>query len=58
MSEDEAYNCMIEMIDGTAVELQSAAFLTALAVKGESAEEITGFVKAMRSACIEIYNKS
>ena len=29
-------------------------FLTALAVKGESAEEITGFVKAMRSVCIEI----
>ena len=54
LSEDEAYNCMIEMIDGTASELQSAAFLTALAVKGESAEEITGFVKAMRSACIEI----
>ncbi|MGB9200341.1 anthranilate phosphoribosyltransferase [Methanobacterium sp.] len=54
LSEDEAYNCMIEMIDGTASELQSAAFLTALAVKGESAEEITGFVKAMRSASIEI----
>ena len=35
-------------------EIQSAAFLTALAVKGESAEEITGFVKAMRSVCIEI----
>ena len=54
LSEDEAYNCMIEMVNGKADELQSAAFLTALAVKGESADEITGFVKAMRSVCIEI----
>src|SRR5664280_2545208 len=54
LSEDEAYNCMIEMVNGEADEFQSAAFLTALAVKGESAEEITGFVKAMRSVCIEI----
>ena len=54
LSEDEAYNCMIEMVNGDADELQSAAFLTALAVKGESAEEITGFVKAMRSVCVEI----
>ena len=54
LSEDEAYNCMIEMVNGEADELQSAAFLTALAVKGESADEITGFVKAMRSVCIEI----
>jgi anthranilate phosphoribosyltransferase len=54
LSEDEAYNCMIEMVNGEADELQSAVFLTALAVKGESADEITGFVKAMRSVCIEI----
>ncbi len=54
LSEDEAYNCMIEMVNGEADEIQSAAFLTALAVKGESAGEITGFVKAMRSKCIEI----
>ena len=54
LSEDEAYNCMVEMVNGEVDELQSAAFLTALAVKGESADEITGFVKAMRSVCIEI----
>jgi anthranilate phosphoribosyltransferase len=54
LSEEEAYNCMIEMVNGKASELQCAAFLTALAVKGESAQEITGFVKAMRSVCIEI----
>ena len=54
LSEDEAYTCMIEMVNGDADEFQSAAFLTALVVKGESAGEITGFVRAMRSLCIEI----
>ena len=54
LSEYEAYNCMLEMVNGEAEEIQSAAFLTALSIKGESAEEITGFVKAMRSVCIEI----
>ena len=54
LSECEAYNCMLEMVSGEAEEIQSAAFLTALSIKGESVEEITGFVKAMRSVCIEI----
>jgi anthranilate phosphoribosyltransferase len=54
LNEYEAYNCMLKMVSGEAEEIQSAAFLTALSIKGESAEEITGFVKAMRSVCIEI----
>ncbi len=54
LSEVEAYNCMIEMVNGDVSDIKSAAFLTALACKGESADEITGFVKAMRSLCIEI----
>ncbi len=54
LGECEAYNCMLEMVSGEAEEIQSAALLTALSIKGESVEEITGFVKAMRSVCIEI----
>ncbi len=57
LSEDEAYDCMMEMINDEAGVIQSTAFLTALRVKGESVEEITGFVKAMRSVCIEISPK-
>ena len=54
LSEDEAYNCMMEMVNDEAGGIQSAAFLTALRVKGETVEEITGFVKAMRNVCIKI----
>ena len=54
LSELEAYDCMLEMMSGEAGDIPSAALLTALSMKGESAEEITGFVKAMRSVCLEI----
>lgn len=54
LTETEAYNCMLEMMNGAAGEIKTAAFLTALSVKGESIEEITGFVKAMRSVCIDV----
>jgi anthranilate phosphoribosyltransferase len=54
LSEFEAYNCMLEIMSGEIEEIKTAAFLTALSIKGESVEEITGFVKAMRSLCIEI----
>jgi anthranilate phosphoribosyltransferase len=54
LSEVEAYNCMLEMMRGDVEDIPTAAFLTALSMKGESAEEITGFVKAMRSVCLEI----
>jgi anthranilate phosphoribosyltransferase len=57
LREIEAYNCMLEMIGGDADEIQTSALLTALSVKGESAEEITGFVKAMRSVGIVISPK-
>lgn len=54
LSEFEAYNCMLEIMSGELDEIQTAAFLTALSIKGESVGEITGFVKAMRSLCIKI----
>jgi anthranilate phosphoribosyltransferase len=54
LTEHEAYNCMLEIVRGDVDEIETAAFLTALSTKGESAEEITGFVRAMRSVCIEI----
>lgn len=51
LSETGAYNCMEKMMSGKASDIHIAAFLSALATKGESVSEITGFVKAMRDAC-------
>lgn len=54
LTQDEAYGSMMEMTSGEAGEIRTAAFLTALRMKGETADEITGFVKAMRELCIEV----
>jgi len=57
LSEKEAYECMVEMVSGNASDIQIASFLTALSMKGETVDEITGFVKAMREVSINVSPK-
>ncbi len=45
---EQAYAAIGSIMDGQPSDAQIAAFLTALASRGESAEELTGAVKAMR----------
>ncbi|HBW36150.1 MAG TPA: anthranilate phosphoribosyltransferase, partial [Desulfosporosinus sp.] len=45
---------MGEMMDGTATHGQMGAFLTALRMKGESIDEITGSAMAMREKAIHL----
>ena len=54
LSEIEAYDCMMRIISGNESEIQISSFLTALSMKGETVEEITGFVKAMREVSISV----
>lgn len=56
LSEEEAYQCMLDIINGRSSEVVTAAFLTALSMKGETVPEITGFVKAMREASIKVHS--
>lgn len=52
LSEEEAALVMEEILSGEATPAQLAAFLTALRMKGETAEEIAGMARVMRSkAC-------
>lgn len=46
----EAETVMGEIMTGAATEMQMAAFLTALRMKGETVEEIIAFAKGMRAA--------
>ncbi len=48
LSAEEAFLTMDEIMSGKASDAQIAAFLTALRLKGETVEEITGFARAMR----------
>lgn len=48
LTREEAHEVMGQIMEGEATPAQIGAFLTALRMKGETAEEITGFACAMR----------
>lgn len=48
LTEEEAQAAMAQVLEGSATPAQAGAFLTALQMKGETAQEITGCALAMR----------
>jgi len=48
LSEAEMAECMTEIMEGKATDAQIASFLTALRIKGETVDEITGAARIMR----------
>jgi len=54
LSEEEMTECMTEIMEGRATDAQTGAFLTALRMKGETIEEITGAAKVMREKSARI----
>ncbi len=50
LTRDEARAVMAEVLAGSASEVQIAALLVALSMKGETVEEIAGFAEAIRAA--------
>ena len=45
---------MSEIMDGAATHAQIGSLLTALRIKGETFEEITGFAETMRSKAVQV----
>lgn len=54
LSYDVAKEVMGEIMSGNASQIQMSAYLTALAMKGETIEEITGSAKGMREHCVRL----
>jgi anthranilate phosphoribosyltransferase len=54
LSEKEMTECMSEIMEGRATDAQIGAFLTALRIKGETVEEITGAASVMRAKATRI----
>ena len=54
LSEKEAEAVMVDMMSGTSSEAQIAAYLMGLRTKGETVDEITGSVQAMRSMALRV----
>lgn len=55
LSEDETISVMNEIMTGEATPLQVASFLTALRMKGETVEEITGAARVMREKAHRVH---
>ncbi len=54
LTEAEAHHAMSVIMDGEATAAQIASFITALAMRGETVEEITGFARAIREHAVPI----
>lgn len=57
LSEEEAGQAMAIIMGGEALPTQIASFLTALRMKGETVQEITGFARSMRARSVPIRAK-
>jgi anthranilate phosphoribosyltransferase len=54
LTEAEAHQAMAHIMDGEATAAQIAAFITGIAMRGETVEEITGFARAIREHAVTI----
>lgn len=54
LSRDDARAAMAEIMAGTATQAQIAAFIVSLRIKGETVDEMTGLVEAMRDAAVTV----
>src|SRR6202522_87224 len=49
LTQQQGYSALREMLEGDASDVEIASLLTAIATRGATAEELSGFVQAMRS---------
>ena len=54
LSEEQAHAVMLEILQGRSTPALTAAFLTALGMKGETVAEVTGFARAMRASAVRV----
>jgi anthranilate phosphoribosyltransferase len=54
LTEQEAENAMRALLAGESTPILTSAFLTALRMKGETTDELTGFARAMRAASMPL----
>jgi anthranilate phosphoribosyltransferase len=54
LSEPQAHDLMSQVLDGRVTDLELGAFALAMRIKGESVDELSGFLRAVHERCIPI----
>jgi anthranilate phosphoribosyltransferase len=54
LSRAQAYDLMVQVLAGTVSDLELGAFVMSMRIKGESPDEIEGFLDAVHQACIPL----
>ncbi|GIX23652.1 MAG: DNA-binding protein YbiB [Caldimonas sp.] len=54
LSREQAYDLMCQVLDGRISDLELGAFAIAMRIKGESVDELAGFLQATRERCLPI----
>jgi anthranilate phosphoribosyltransferase len=54
LNEEQAHDLMSQVLDGKVTDLEVGAFALAMRIKGESIEELSGFLRAAHERCIAI----
>ena len=58
LTTSESYKLMFSLMSGNSDDIEIASFLVAFRSKGETVDEITGFVRAMREKMIKLHTHS
>jgi len=58
LSEAQAHDLMCQVLDGTVTDLEIGAFALAMRIKGESVDELAGFLTAAHERCIPVRTSS
>lgn len=54
LTQPQAYDLMSQVLDGRVTDLEIGAFAIAMRIKGESTEELAGFLDAVQERCIPL----
>lgn len=54
LTQDQAYDLMSQVLDRRVTELEIGAFAIAMRIKGESIDELAGFLEAVQERCLPI----
>lgn len=54
LTSDQAHDLMSQVLDGRVSDLEVGAFAMAMRIKGESADELSGFLRATHERCLSI----